>query len=188
MATRFGIFPFRKTLSPRADSRAEICKSACKGSATSRRLKSSNVPIMSADLWSCQSAGSSSARLPGSIAAEGSPRIGGTQPKGARVVAPRLNPLENYAIRPEVSGQTLTKHLRSECPTSRRIKYNNFGLRLRNDVGFPGAATIFSFSACWVAIQRTPYLLCALSHLLPIFVECLFERRLSSPVLLSKSL
>jgi hypothetical protein len=97
---------------------------------------------MSADLWSCQSAGSSSARLPGSIAAEGSPRIGGTQPKGARVLAPRLNPLENYAIRPEVSGQTLTKHLRSECPTSRCIKYNNFGLRLRNDVGFPGAATI----------------------------------------------
>jgi hypothetical protein len=33
-------------------------------------LKSSNVPIRSADLWSCQNA------LRGSIAAEGSPRIG----------------------------------------------------------------------------------------------------------------
>jgi len=39
-------------------------------------IESSNVPIRSADLWSCQNAGSSSAPLPGSIAAEGSPRIG----------------------------------------------------------------------------------------------------------------
>src|SRR6267154_3908758 len=39
-------------------------------------LKSSNVPIGSADLWSCPNVGSSSAPSLGSIAAEGSPRIG----------------------------------------------------------------------------------------------------------------
>src|SRR5450432_434215 len=55
-------------------------------------LKSSNVPIGSADLWSCQNDGSSSAPSLGSIAVEGSPRIGRTQQKGARVLAPRLNP------------------------------------------------------------------------------------------------
>jgi hypothetical protein len=50
-------------------------------------LKSSNVPISSADLWSCPNAGSSSAPLP--KARQG---LGESQPKGARVLAPRLNP------------------------------------------------------------------------------------------------
>src|SRR5712675_1434633 len=73
-------------------------------------LKSSNVPIRSADLWSCPNAGSSSAPLPGSIAAEGSPRIGriSTERRSRSCASPQsASCSENYAIRPEVSGQTL---------------------------------------------------------------------------------
>src|SRR5205807_5647131 len=73
-------------------------------------LKSSNAPIKSADLWSCQNVGSSSAPLRGSIAAEGSPRIGRiSTEKRSRSCASHQSAScsENYAIRPEVSGRTL---------------------------------------------------------------------------------
>src|SRR6266849_1402340 len=73
-------------------------------------LKSSNVPIRSADLWSCPNAGSSSARLRGSIAAEGLPRIGriSTERRSRSCASPQsASCSENSAIRPEVSGQTL---------------------------------------------------------------------------------
>src|SRR5450432_623415 len=78
-------------------------------------LKSSNVPIGSADLWSCPNAGSSSALSLGSIAAEGSPRIGRTSTEGRSrsCASPQsASCSENSAIPPEVSGQALTLQLR----------------------------------------------------------------------------
>src|SRR5712664_160123 len=74
-------------------------------------LKSSNVPIRSADLWSCQNAGSSSAPSLGSTAAEGSPRIGrtSTERRSRSCASPQsASCSENSAIRPEVSGRTLS--------------------------------------------------------------------------------
>src|ERR1700688_531387 len=73
-------------------------------------LKSSNVPIRSADLSCCQNAGSSSAPLPGSIAAAAWPRIGSasTEKRSRSCASPQsASCSENYAIRPEVSGRTL---------------------------------------------------------------------------------
>src|SRR5260370_24749976 len=73
-------------------------------------LKSSNVPIRSADLWSCPNAGSSSAPSHGSIAAEGSPRIGriSTERRSRSCASPKsASCSENSAIRREVSGRTL---------------------------------------------------------------------------------
>src|SRR5712691_531824 len=78
-------------------------------------LKSSNVPIRSAGLWSCPNAGSSSAPLPGSIAAAVWPRIGSasTEKRSRSCASPQsASCSENYAIRPEVSGRTLTPHAR----------------------------------------------------------------------------
>jgi hypothetical protein len=79
-------------------------------------LKSSNVPIRPADLWSCPNAGSSSAPLRGSIAAEGLPRIGRiSTEKRSRSCAllQSASCSENSAIRPEVSRRTLTASLLS---------------------------------------------------------------------------
>src|ERR1700733_909046 len=73
-------------------------------------LKSSNVPIGSADLWSCPSAGSSSAPSPGSIAADGSPRIGRTSiaRRSRSCASPQsASCSENSTTQPELSGQTL---------------------------------------------------------------------------------
>ena len=73
-------------------------------------LKSSNVPIGSADLWSCPNAGSSNAPSLGSIAAEGSPRIGriSTERRSRSCASPQsASCSENSAIQPEVSGRTL---------------------------------------------------------------------------------
>ena len=61
-------------------------------------------------LLSCPNAGLSSARLPGSIAAEGSPRIGRTaiEKRLRSCTSPQFGScLENFVIRPKVSGQTL---------------------------------------------------------------------------------
>ncbi len=105
---------FEDALRRRRISRTAICESAGKSSTASLTLKSSNVPIGSADLLSCPNAGLSSARLPGSIAAEGSPRIGRTA-IGKRLrscTSPQFGScLENFVIRPKVSGQTLTLQL-----------------------------------------------------------------------------
>jgi len=89
MATLFGMFPFLKTLF--ADSGYQGPKFA-RGLA--KVLPHLDVEIVKrsdqiSDLWSCQNAGSSSARLLGSIAAEGSPKMGESQPKGSGVLAPR---------------------------------------------------------------------------------------------------
>jgi hypothetical protein len=61
-----------------------------------------------------QNAGSSSAPLRGSIAAEGSPRIGriSTERRSRSCASPQsASCSENYAIRPEVSGRTLGRTL-----------------------------------------------------------------------------
>jgi len=110
MATLFGMFPFLKMLfadsgyqGPKfAKALAKFCRIST--------LKSSNVPIRSADLWSCPNAGSSSAPLPGSIAAEGSQRIGriSTERRSRSCASPQsASCSENSAIRREVSGRTL---------------------------------------------------------------------------------
>ena len=111
MATLFGMFPFLKTLF--ADSGYQGPKFAKRLERFCRisTLKSSNVPIESADLWCCPNAGSSSAPLRGSIAAEGLPRIGriSTEKLWRSCASPQsASCSENYAIQPEVSGRTLT--------------------------------------------------------------------------------
>src|SRR5271155_5711345 len=74
------------------------------------RSKSSNVPIGSADLWSCPNAGSSSAPLRGSIAAAAWLKTGSAsteRPWHSYASHQFASCSENFAIRPEVSGQTL---------------------------------------------------------------------------------
>src|SRR3981189_1463548 len=110
MATLFGIFPFLKTLFADADIRGRNLRKGLQKFCRISTSKSSNVPIRSADLWSCPNAGSSSAPLPGSIAAEGSPRIGriSTERRSRSCASPQsASCSENSAIRPEVSGRTL---------------------------------------------------------------------------------
>src|SRR5450432_319800 len=68
-------------------------------------------PESAADLWSCQNAGSSSAPLPGSIAAAAWPRIGSasTEKRSRSCASPQsASCSESYVIRPEVSGRTLS--------------------------------------------------------------------------------
>jgi len=115
MATLFrDVSLFEDAVRRQRISRTEILPKALAKVLRISTLKSSNVPIRSADLLSCQNAGSSSAPLPGSIAAEGSPGLGESQPKGARVLAPRLNPphaQKTLQSRPEVSGRTLMNRM-----------------------------------------------------------------------------
>src|SRR4030088_2576844 len=107
-------------------------------------LKSSNVPIGSADLWSCPNAGSSNPPSLGSIAAEGSPRIGriSTERRSRSCASPQsASCSENSAIRPEVSGQTLTLQLPflqvSESMGNHDSKIVPGDARLRHDGGDP---------------------------------------------------
>src|ERR1700678_3346752 len=75
------------------------------------RSKSSNVPIRSAALWSCPNAGSSSAPLRGSIAAAAWLKTGSAsteRPWHSYASHQFASCSENFAIRPEVSGQTLS--------------------------------------------------------------------------------
>src|ERR1700730_11842711 len=72
--------------------------------------KSSSALIGPKGLLSCPNAGLSSARLVGSIAAEGSPRIGRTaiEKRLRSCTSPQFGSCsENSVIRPKVSGQTL---------------------------------------------------------------------------------
>src|ERR1700678_1862399 len=74
------------------------------------RSKSSNVPIRSAALWSCPNAVSSSAPLRGSIAAAAWLKTGSAsteRPWHSYASHQFASCSENFAIRPEVSGQTL---------------------------------------------------------------------------------
>jgi hypothetical protein len=87
MATLFGMFPFLKTLFPEADIKDRNLPKRLQRSRI-LTLKSSNVPIGSADLWSCPNAHHRLAQsLPQIRQGMGEP-----QPQGARVLAPRLNP------------------------------------------------------------------------------------------------
>ena len=107
MATLFGMFPFLKTLF--ADSGYQGPKFAKALAATSRREIVKRSDQIS-DLWSCPNAGSSSAPLRGSIAAEGSPRIGriSTERRSRSCASPKsASCSENSVIRREVSGRTL---------------------------------------------------------------------------------
>src|SRR6516225_8586913 len=75
-------------------------------------------------LLSCPNAGLWSARLLGSIAAEGSPRIGRTaiERRLHSCTSPQFGScLENFVIPPKVSGQTL-RAVDDEQPTHRRVK------------------------------------------------------------------
>src|SRR5450432_166830 len=97
--------------SPTADIRGRNLRRRLQKFCRISTLKSSNVPIRSADLWSCQNAGSSSAPLPGSIAAAAWPRIGriSTEKRSRSCASPQsASCSENYAIRPELSGRTLS--------------------------------------------------------------------------------
>src|ERR1700678_1950686 len=88
------------------------------------RSKSSNVPIRSAALWSCPNAVSSSAPLRGSIAAAAWLKTGSAsteRPWHSYASHQFASCSENFAIRPEVSGQTLrlmprTRHLNKSAP------------------------------------------------------------------------
>src|SRR6202022_1382984 len=114
MATLFGMFPFLKTLFADSGYQGPKFAKALEKVLPNSALKSSSAPIRSADLWSCPNAGSSSAPLPGSIAVEGLPRIGriSTEKRSRSCASPQsASCSENSAIRPEVSGRTLTLQL-----------------------------------------------------------------------------
>jgi len=109
MATLFGMFPFLKTLFADSGYQTKFAK------ALAKVLPHLNIEIVKrSDQVSgfvvCPNAGSSSAPLPGSIAAEGSPRIGriSTERRSRSCASPQsASCSENSAIRPEVSGRTL---------------------------------------------------------------------------------
>src|ERR1700687_4376765 len=105
-----GCFPFCRRCSPTAVIKDQNSRKRLQKFYRISTLKSSNVPIRSADLWSCPNAGSSSAPSRGSIAAEGSPRIGriSTERRSRSCALPQsASCSENSAIRREVSGRTL---------------------------------------------------------------------------------
>jgi hypothetical protein len=76
MTTLFGMFPLLKTLFVDSGYKDQNLRTHLQKFCRISRLKSSNVPIRSADLWSCPNAGSLSAPLRGSTAAAAWPRIG----------------------------------------------------------------------------------------------------------------
>jgi hypothetical protein len=90
MATLFGMFPFLKTLFGDSGFQGPKFAKALAKVLPHLTLESSNVPIRSADLWSCPNAGSSSVPLHGSIAAEGLPRE--NLNRKALAFLPRINP------------------------------------------------------------------------------------------------
>src|SRR6476620_6808292 len=107
-------FPFGRRCSPTAVIKDRNLRKRLQKFCRISILKSSNVPIRSADLWSCPNAGSSSAPLRGSIAAEGSPRIGriSTERRSRSCASPQsASCSENSAIQREVSGRTLRNRL-----------------------------------------------------------------------------
>src|SRR6266481_2385516 len=107
-----GCFHSSRRSSPTADIKDRNLRKRLQKFCRISTLKSSNAPIGSADLWSCPNAGSSSAPSHGSIAADGSPRIGRTSTeRRSRSCASHQSAScsENSAIRPELSGQTLSE-------------------------------------------------------------------------------
>src|SRR5712692_3660965 len=105
-----GCFHSSRHSSPTADIKDRNLRKRLQRFCRISTLKSSNVPIGSADLSSCPNAGSSSAPLRGSTAAAAWPRIGSasTERPWRSCASPQsASCSENSAIRPEVSGRTL---------------------------------------------------------------------------------
>ena len=93
-------------------SRTALCESVCKSFMLHLDIEIVKRSIRSADLWSCPNAGSSSRSIACLIAAEGSPKIGrtSTERRSRSCASPQsASCSENSAIRPEVSGQTLSR-------------------------------------------------------------------------------
>src|SRR6266853_2032649 len=141
-----GCFHSSRRCSPTADIKGRNLRRRLQKFCRISTLRLSNVPIGSADLWCCPNAGSSSVPLRGSIAAEGLPRIGRiSTEKRSRSCASHQSAScsENSAIRPEVSGRTLSNRLdeiqRKLCPQQRlELQLEGFALRLlRTLVGLP---------------------------------------------------
>src|SRR3984885_2513615 len=112
------------------------------------RSKSSNVPIRSADLWSCPNAGSSSAPLRGSIAAAAWLKTGSAsteRPWHSYASHQLASCSENFAIRPEVSGQTLRSRtpIQWRGPGYTRRWVRNLSRRRSHASGQPISASQF---------------------------------------------
>jgi len=78
LATLFGMYPFLKKLFADGGYQDPNSTRRSRNSCRSSKLKSSSAPITPKDLWCFPAVGLSSAPSPGSIAAEGLPRIGKT--------------------------------------------------------------------------------------------------------------
>src|ERR1019366_3124643 len=131
-----GCFLFLKSSSPTADIKDRNSRRPWQKFSRISTLKSSNVPIGSKDLWFCPNAGSLSAPSLGSIAAEGSPRIGRTaiERRSHSCASPQsASWSENFVIRPKVSGQTLSKlgHHEIQIRTL-RVKFGQYPPSYRN--------------------------------------------------------
>jgi len=113
LATLFGTQPFLKKLFADPPIKGHNLTERSRKSCLASKPKSSNAPIKSKDLWCYPSAGSSSARLLGSPAVEGSPRIGKTSTaRGSHSYASLQSAScsENSVILYDVLGQTLSRH------------------------------------------------------------------------------
>ena len=110
MATLFGMFPFLQKLFADGGYQGPEFSTALAEVRPHLNVESSSALIGPKGLLSCPNAGLWSARLLGSIAAEGSPRIGRTaiERRLHSCTSPQFGScLENFVIRPKVSGQTL---------------------------------------------------------------------------------
>jgi Transposase DDE domain len=110
LATLFGMYPFlTKLFADGGYQGPEFQKALEKAYPTSKR-KSSSAPMAPKDLCCLHAAGSSSARLPGSTAVEGSPKIGRTSIEKRWLSCASLQSAscsESFVILHDVSGQTL---------------------------------------------------------------------------------
>src|SRR3981189_1910440 len=145
-----GCFHSSRRSSPTADIKDRNLRKRLQKFCRISTLKSSNAPIGSAGLWSCPNAGSSSAPSHGSIAADGSPRIGRTSTeRRSRSCASHQSAScsENSAIRPELSGQTLSADVLSVLGDSVQDRI------------FPGAvaALISSTDEIYIPFGRETY-------------------------------
>jgi Transposase DDE domain len=120
LATLFGMYPFLKTLFADGGYQGPELTRRSPGSCRSSKRKSSNAPIMSKDLWCFHAVGLSSAPLLGSTAAEGLSRTGRTSiARRWRSCASHqsVSCSENFVIRLDVPGRTLTGWLRRSGPS-----------------------------------------------------------------------
>src|ERR1700726_4092522 len=113
------------------------------------KLRSSGAPIKSKASPFCPNAGSSSARLRGSTAAEGSPKIGKTsiaRRSHSCALLQSASCSENSAIPANVSGQTLTGRVRL-IVSSLPHRQNNSNNRGDNDNNCCGCKILLNVEA-----------------------------------------